>query len=220
MYRKPFSSFYTTLVIGLLVSFCDARLFAQNDVRRYSISYVSLGAGINNNYGLSGLSYERIFKANTETNFSLNGGAGISTWGAKLAVELKHYFKSYNKGWACSAGVSWNSGFRNDHEVFEVWSSSTWFGSGGEQDVTVTRLPQANGFVCFYHYWRLGRKENRLSTSLGWSLSLTPDKLRQTAGNPIRKGETEEQNFLLLYAPGGLIVSVAYSLAFLKKENE
>lgn len=180
---------------------------------------MAVGTGINNNTGPLGITYERIFNANKETNFSLNGGVGISTWGAKIELELKHYFKSYNKGWAASAGVSWNSGFRNDHEVFEVWASNGWYTSGGEQGVTITRLPQANGFVCIYHYWRLGKRENRFSTAFGWSLSLTADKYRETSGNPIRKGETEEQNFLLLYAPGGLILSVGYSLAFSKREN-
>ena len=162
------------------------------------IFYINISTGINNNTGFIGASAE----VPVAGHFSVEGGAGISTWGSKLTASCKYYLNDNFKGWAFGAGFTYNTGLSNFQDNLETIYGTT-------ETVTLDLHSRANIFAAAYKYWRLGKRANRIYMELGYSIPVSGgDKFVQTSGDPISSNSTKAIN---LIAPGGLIVGFGFS---------
>jgi hypothetical protein len=180
------------------------------------VFYIGPGTGINNNTGYLGVAVER--PGRKDSSSSLGGGVGISTWGIKMCVEPKHYFRSRRRGWAVACGATLSAG-RKNYRAEMYTNGSTHYGGHAFENVTLTLLPQLAGYVAMYHYWPIGDKA-RFYIALGWSQCLTSDKFRTTRGDPVDMTSPEATNLVLLFAPGGPVIATGFSIGCYRKADK
>jgi hypothetical protein len=165
---------------------------------RRPVFFIGLSTGLNNNTGLIGVSGE----IPVASHFSVEGGAGISSWGTKLTASCKYYLGDNFNGWAFGAGMTYNTGLSNFHDNLETIYGTT-------ETVTLNLHVQANVFAAAYKYWRLGKGANRIYIELGYSVPVTSGpKFDQTSGDPISGSSTNVINFI---APHGLVAGFGFS---------
>jgi hypothetical protein len=169
------------------------------------VCYIGFSMGINNPSGALG------FDVNIPLtkNVTLDGGAGTSTWGNKLYVGGKYYLRAPQRGFAFGGGLTFNSGADNFKSRLET-------AYGNRQMVTLNLKSQTNIFLGAYHYWTLGRNQNRFYLELGRSIPLTGVHFEQINGNPITENSRKAVNIL---APGGFMGGFGFSFALYNKHN-
>ncbi len=161
-------------------------------------SYISLGTGINNNTGLLGVSFD----VPIVRYASIEGGAGISSWGYKIAISGKYYLDACHRGWAFGGGVTYNTGLKNYQQNLETVT-------GNVEQVSLTLNPQTNAFLAVHRYWNLGKQYNRIYLELGYSVPLSyGNKYTQISGYPLSDNSKTTMN---LISPGGLIIGFGFS---------
>lgn len=171
------------------------------------VCYIGFSMGIDNPCGALG------FDVNiplTKT-VTLDGGAGTSTWGNKLYVGAKYYLRSPQRGFAFGGGFTFNSGADNVKARLETVYN-------GRQNVTLSLKSQTNIFLGVYHYWTLGRNNNRFYLELGRSVPLSGIHYEQlnVYGNPINQNS---RNIIEMKAPGGFMAGFGFSFALYNKHN-
>jgi hypothetical protein len=77
--------------------------------------YSTVSTGFNNSTGLIGF----ILDVPVEKSVSAEAGVGVGTWGYKLSVAGKYYFKPCHRGLAIGAGLTYCTGLAN-------YQSSLW----------------------------------------------------------------------------------------------
>ena len=160
--------------------------------------YFDLNTGINNNGGLLGIGTD----VHVADDISFNGGIGlVSSWGYKLYAGAKYYLQPCHKGWAISGGITYSTG-KPDYRTTAKTQS------GSKEPIELKLLSQANLFAAVYHYWKLGRNNNRIYMQLGWSQPTSIHKFQQIAGNPITPGSASTIRFM---APGGPVAALGFS---------
>ncbi len=164
---------------------------------RPPVLYITPSTGINNNTGLVGVSLD----VPVTQKVSIEGGAGLSTWGDKLYIGGKYFLQPGHRGWAFGVGLTYNTGISNYQPTLETIYNTN-------EVVQLDLHPQTNVFLAAYRYWKLGRRANRIYLELGWSVALSGNRFDQTAGDQISDNANNEMNLL---APGGLIVGCGFS---------
>ena len=159
--------------------------------------YIVLSAGLNNNPGLLGLSID----VPVSQHISVEGGAGLSTWGSKLYVGGKYFLKPCHIGWAFGTGVTYNTGMADFQDNLPTVYGDT-------EPVDLKLAPQMNVLLAAYKYWSLGKGNSRFYIELGYSVPLISDKFTQIGGAPIDDQATRTMN---LISPGGLIAAIGFS---------
>ncbi|PQJ11058.1 hypothetical protein CJD36_013900 [Flavipsychrobacter stenotrophus] len=171
------------------------------------VCYIGFSMGINNPSGVLG------FDVNIPltSNVTLDGGAGTSTWGNKLYVGGKYYLRSPQRGFAFGGGLTFNSGADNFKTRLETIYND-------RQEVTLNLKSQANIFLGAYHYWTVGKYNNRFYLELGRSIPLTGVHFEQinVNGNPITENSHKAVNIL---APGGFMFGFGFSFALYNKRS-
>jgi len=165
---------------------------------RYPSFYINTSTGINNNTGLLGLSFD----VPVAKYFSVEAGAGISTWGYKFAALGKYYLQPGHRGWAFGAGITHSTGLQNTQQNLQTVDGNT-------EEVGLNLNPQTNVFLAAYRYWNLGKRYNRFFLELGWSIPVSGgDKFDQVSGTQITSTSVSTMNLL---SPGGLIIGAGFS---------
>ncbi len=161
--------------------------------------YLGTGTGINNSAGVLGITVD----VPVASSVSVEAGAGLSTWGSKVTVGGKFYFKPCYRGWAIGTGITHNTGL-------DAFSSDMETVNGGKEKVTLKLKPQTNMYLAAYSYVKLGKKMNRFHSMFGWSIPLSTDRYEQTYGAPI---SSTAKKALDIIKPGGLVVGIGFSFA-------
>ncbi len=164
--------------------------------------YIGLSGGINNPAGLAGIDFNLCLNR----YLTLDAGTGVSTWGNKLYIGGKTYLKANQRGFAFGGGLSFNSGV--EHRGMRIMTGN------GRQMATFSTNPQANIFLNMAHYWRLGHRNNRFFTELGWSVPITHPKVRELYGPP---ASPDNFRHIERLAPGGLTFGIGFSFALYRK---
>ncbi len=167
-------------------------------VHKSPICYIGFGSGINNSAGILGLE----FNLSLAKHVTLDAGVGPSTWGNKLFIGSKYYLRSPQRGYAFGGGFSFSSGQENRTAKLETIN--------GPQRVTLTLKPQLNAFAAAYKYWRLGKRNNRVYTGLGWSAPVMHHHIKEVYGSPLSQRGRDREN---RRSPGGLMLCFGFSFA-------
>ena len=166
-------------------------------------SYLGFSSGINNSAGVLGLD----FNIPLSRVVTLDAGVGPSTWGNKLFIGSKYYLKSPQRGFAFGGGFTFSSGQENRTARLETVN--------GRQRVTLTLKPQMNFFAGAYHYWTLGKRNNRFYSGLGWSAPIIErGRFTQVIGPPLTERGKRMEKFR---CPGGLVLCFGFSFAIYRR---
>ena len=158
-------------------------------------AYIGLNIGVNNPNGLFGISADiPVIK-----HFSAAAGIGRSTWGWKYFGEVRGYLGECHRGWAAGVGVSHNTGLRD----FQAELGTTQ----GDKKVTLDLDPQTNAFVNLYHFFNLGKKRNRFSLMLGYSIPLESKSYKVKSGHVLNEDSKKAVETL---APGGVSIGIGF----------
>lgn len=164
--------------------------------------YLGPSAGINNTPGFIG------FDLNLPlgSHVSIDGGMGASTWGNKLFLGGKYYLRKHCRGWALGAGLTFNSGQENRKMKLPTVN--------GREDVTLQLKPQTDAFTALYHYWTLGRHNNRFYLDGGWAYKLHSCRYDELYGDELTgRADTRVRRF----APGGIMLGTGFSFCIRTK---
>ena len=160
--------------------------------------YLGLSTGINNFNGLLGINGEiRVIN-----NFTIAGGAGIGSWGYKLAGAVRYYIH-YPKGLYFAIGYSSAIGAPGVEIELETTRP------GGNQMVELDLHPANNLNLSASYQWRLGRRF-RLGLEFGYSFPLQDRAWELVSEDVILSDASEEvMDFL---TPGGLVLGFGFSI--------
>lgn len=186
----------TLLSLAAAVACFSASAQADNKKADCPTFYLGVSTGLENPAGLLAFNIEAPIK-----NFSVAGGAGLSSWGWKVFAEGRHYFSPCNRGWALGVGVSHNTGLNDFTTEMETIA--------GRRDVRVDLKPQTNVFLSGYHFFNLGRR-NRFYIQGGYSIRLKEDVYSLEAGPML---DDDGETMMKILAPGGVILAVGFSFA-------
>jgi hypothetical protein len=159
--------------------------------------YLTLGAGLNANTDIAGISVDIPIKYFT----SVEAGVGLGLWGIRGYGGYKHYFKRCQRGLALGGGLTYNNG-RQDF-VTKMQSVTD-----KKEQLGFRLYPQTNIFIAAYYYWGIGKKNNRIFAELGYSVPLAGQKYNQISGDQLSAGAGKELDFL---CPGGPVIGFGYS---------
>jgi len=169
--------------------------------------YIGLSTGINNPSGYIGLD----FNIHIGKYITLDAGAGPGTWGNKLYIGGKYYLKKHQRGWALSGGVTFSSGLETVNLKLPTIYNNT-------ERVALTLKPESNAFIAVYHYWKLGKKNNRFFVDFGKSVALQPERFHQKTGDPITEEARQRvSNLCPGKFLGGLMVGTGFSFGLYHK---
>ena len=164
---------------------------------RCPIVFPTTSAGLNNNAGVVGVGLDIL----AAPRFSVDMGAGFSTWGKKVFAGAKYYTRECHSGWAFGGGATYATG-QNKYTA----DLQTVYGT--TEPVELNLHPQVNAFIAAYKYWNIGKRFNRVYLELGWSLRVTRTEFDQTAGSEINTTSVKAMNVL---SPGGLIIGFGFA---------
>lgn len=167
--------------------------------------YIGFSMGTNNPAGIIGLDVNIPL---TQV-VTLDGGAGTSTWGNKLYVGSKYYLRSPQRGWAFGGGLTFNSGIENFKHNLETRN-------GSREKVTLSLKPQTNIYLGIYHYWSLGRNQNRFYMNFGWSVSPGGVRYKQLNGPQI---SDRSHRLIDALSPGGFVAGLGFSFALYNRHT-
>jgi hypothetical protein len=174
------------------------------------IVYLGINGGINNHNGLIGISIEKTVGA----QFSVGTGIGSSSWGYKAFAEGRFYFNNNcHRKLALGIGFTRNLATNN----FETNMGTNY----GKQDIVLDLKPATNAFVSLYHFWTIGRRQNKFYTQIGYSIKIEPGTYsidsKTTNSFPAIALTAESHNVLHAIMPGGVLLGVGWYFGFEKK---
>lgn len=172
--------------------------------------YLGINGGINNHNGLIGISVEKTLGP----RFSIGTGIGSSSWGYKVFAEGRFYFgDNCHRKTALGIGATRNLSTNN----FEINMQTNY----GAQDVVLDLHPATNAFVSLYHFWTIGRRQNKFYTQVGYSIKIEPGTYtldsKTTSTFPAIALTAESDNVLHAIMPGGVVLGVGWYFGFEKK---
>ena len=161
-------------------------------------SYIGFSSGLNNPAGAIGFDFD----IPVHRYLVLGVGGGFSSWGNKLHLDAKYFFRQHQRGWALGGGFTFNSG---DNKFI---TRPLQTNAGIKEKVSLDLKVQRNVFFAVYHYWNLGRRYNRFFAGLGWSVPLVERKFIQLSGDNLTNKSAKRID---LFAPGGPMLSLGFS---------
>jgi hypothetical protein len=170
---------------------------SASDVDAISTVYLGIGAGINNDAGLLGITGKvRMYRA-----IFFRAGAGIGSWGTKLTFGLK-YERKYSKCWGYSLSYSTCSGLQDFTTQLETDSAS----------VPVTKnvvldLHRAGAFNLSASYNWYFRKNKLFYLEFGYSVPLDAEPWKVKDGSVLTNSS---KGMLRVLQPGGLILGLGF----------
>lgn len=195
------------LVACLLVCWSASSARERDTVARFLCPQVCLGvsSGINNPYGLMGLSAEVVLFENTV----VGAGAGFSTWGTKMGGEVRYHLFSCLEGFAVGGGFTHNTGVGSSQMVLRTVR--------GEQQVDLALQPKSNLFLAAHYYGRIGRGRSRFHLAAGYSFGLGETEYRNNSAYVLTD---KADKAVRLLAPGGPLLSIGLHFGLLLRKQQ
>lgn len=164
-------------------------------------AYITTSTGLNNNTGLIGFSFDIPVEKYISVEAGAGTGPGISTWGYKLAVSGKFYLSPCQRGWAFSTGLTFNTGIQGYKSTLETIY--------GDETVKMNLNSQINVQLSAFHYWNLGKRNNRFYAQAGWSIPLSGGSSYEVVSySPL---SDNSKTMMSILSPGGPIIACGFS---------
>lgn len=165
-----------------------------------SRSFITLGGGINANFGLVGIGAELPLGKQVSTEL----GFGTSTWGFKLHDEIKYYFKPGYEGWSVGFGLGYYSGLSKFVTTLETEPDQE------SEEVTLDLKPVTALNFSMHHAWRIGKaKRHKIFIQSGYVFRLTDPYYTVTSDHKLSVGS---KTILNIIAPGGFTMALGFNI--------
>ena len=163
-------------------------------------TFITLGTGLNSNYGIVGLGVD--FKLIDKIQGSVSGGLG--SWGYKSAGELRYFYSGcMQKGSAIAVGVAYATGLPEMVTDLELSTKET-------KSVTLELGSQTNLQVSWYKAYAI-REHHRFFVQMGYSFPITGINYKVTSGETL---SDVSKTTMKMLAPGGLLIATGFGFGF------
>lgn len=163
-------------------------------------TFITLGTGINSNYGIAGLGVD--FKLANNLQGAVSGGLG--SWGFKSAGELRFFYSGcMQKGSAFAVGLAYASGLPEMETELETTASEM-------ENVTLELGAQTNLQVSWYKSYAV-KEHHRFFFQVGYSFPVSGISYNVTSGETLSDVSKTTMNIL---APGGVLVATGFGFGF------
>jgi len=163
-------------------------------------TFITLGTGINSNYGIVGLGAD--FKLLEKVQVGLSGGLG--SWGFKTAGEFRYFYSGcMQQGSAFTAGVAYASGLPEMQTDLELSNAET-------KTVKLKLGAQTNMQLSWYRAFKI-MDHHRFFVQVGYSFPITGISYSVTSGETL--SDTSKSTMKMM-APGGIIVATGFGFGF------
>lgn len=170
------------------------------DNPRCETTFITLGTGLNSNYGIVGLGVD--FKLIDKIQGSVSGGLG--SWGYKSAGELRYFYSGcMQKGSAIAVGVAYATGLPEMVTDLELSTKET-------KSVTLELGSQTNLQVSWYKAYAI-KEHHRFFVQMGYSFPITGINYNVTSGETLSDVSKTSMKML---APGGLLIATGFGFGF------
>jgi hypothetical protein len=163
-------------------------------------TFVTLGTGINSNYGLIGAGVD--FKLMDKMQGAVS--AGLGSWGFKTAGELRYFYTGcMQKGAALAVGVAYAGGLPEMETDLELANEKT-------ENVTLELGDQTNLQVSWYKTYAI-KEHHRFFVQVGYSFPITGIDYTVTSGESL---SDVSKTTMKMLAPGGVLVATGFGFGF------
>lgn len=163
-------------------------------------TFVTLGTGLNSNYGIVGIGID--FKLTQKLQGSVSGGIG--SWGFKSAGELRYFYSGcMQKGSAIAAGIAYASGLPEMETELELSNEES-------KNVTLELGAQTNLQLSWYKSYAI-KEHHRFFFQLGYSFPITGISYKVTSGETL---SDVSKTAMKMMAPGGVLVATGFGFGF------
>ena len=159
-------------------------------------TFVTLGTGLNSNYGIIGIGAD--IKVLDNVQVGLSGGLG--SWGFKTAGEVRYFYSGcMQQGSALTAGVAYATGLPEMETEMELSNEQT-------KTVKLQLNAQTNLQLSWYRAFRI-QENHRFFIQAGYSFPITGVSYRVISGETL--SDTSKASMKMI-APGGVILSAGF----------
>jgi hypothetical protein len=190
-------------LLGLLFY---VEFFAQSSLKDTGVippcetTFVTLGTGINSNYGIAGIGVD--FKLLDKLQGAVSGGIG--SWGFKSAGELRYFYSGcMQKGTAIAAGIAYASGLPEMETELELSNEES-------KNVTLELGAQTNLQLSWYKSYAI-KEHHRFFFQVGYSFPITGINYKVTSGESL---SDLSKTTMKMMAPGGVLVATGFGFGF------
>jgi hypothetical protein len=190
-------------LLGLLFY---VEFFAQSSLKDTGVippcetTFVTLGTGINSNYGIAGIGVD--FKLLDKLQGAVSGGIG--SWGFKSAGELRYFYSGcMQKGSAIAAGIAYASGLPEMETELELSNEES-------KNVTLELGAQTNLQLSWYKSYAI-KEHHRFFFQVGYSFPITGINYKVTSGETL---SDLSKTTMKMMAPGGVLVATGFGFGF------
>lgn len=163
-------------------------------------TFITLGTGINSNYGIIGIGAD--FKLLNNLQGAVSGGLG--SWGFKSAGELRYFYSGcMQKGSALELGLAYASGLPEMETELETSSDET-------KTVTLELGASTNVQVSWYKSYAI-KEHHRFFFQIGYSFPVSGVSYTVKSGETLSDVSKTTMNML---APGGVLVATGFGFGF------
>jgi hypothetical protein len=192
----------TRLIFLAAIVACGVNLFAQstdqnaNQATNCKNTFVTLGTGLNSNYGVIGIGAD--IKVLDKIQVGLSGGIG--SWGFKTAGELRYFYNGcMQHGSALTAGVTYATGLPEMEIEMELSNEET-------KTVMLELNAQTNLQLAWYRAFKV-QQNHRFFVQAGYSFPISGISYRVISGETL---SDVSKTTVRMMAPGGIIVAVGF----------
>jgi hypothetical protein len=190
-------------LLGLLFY---VEFFAQSSLKDTGVippcetTFVTLGTGLNSNYGIIGVGVD--FKLLEKLQGAVSGGLG--SWGFKSAGELRYFYSGcMQKGSAIAAGIAYASGLPEMETELELSNEES-------KNVTLELGAQTNLQLSWYKSYAI-KEHHRFFFQVGYSFPITGINYKVTSGETL---SDLSKTTMKMMAPGGVLVATGFGFGF------
>jgi hypothetical protein len=190
-------------LLGLLFY---VEFFAQSSLKDTGVippcetTFVTLGTGLNSNYGIIGVGVD--FKLLEKLQGAVSGGLG--SWGFKSAGELRYFYSGcMQKGSAIAAGIAYASGLPEMETELELSNAES-------KNVTLELGAQTNLQLSWYKSYAI-KEHHRFFFQVGYSFPITGINYKVTSGETL---SDLSKTTMRMMAPGGVLLATGFGFGF------
>ncbi len=197
-----------TIQLIIAISMMTLKAVAQNQSgtektnvdQSCETTFITLGTGLNSNYGLAGIGVD--FKLIDKVQGSVSGGLG--SWGFKSAGELRYFYSGcMQKGSAIAAGIAYASGLPEMETELELSNEES-------KNVTLELGAQTNLQLSWYKSYAI-KEHHRFFFQVGYSFPITGINYKVTSGETL---SDLSKTTMKMMAPGGVLLATGFGFGF------
>ncbi len=163
-------------------------------------TFITLGTGINSNYGIVGIGVD--FPLIDKFQGAVSGGLG--TWGFKSAGEIRYFYAGcMQKGAAVAIGMSYSSGLPEMKTELETSADVT-------KSVTLELGAQTNFQASWYKSFAI-REHHRFFFQLGYSFPVSGLSYKVKSGEAL---SNVSKTTIKMLSPGGVMIGTGFGFGF------